>query len=349
MKHAHQSANSVRYPRLIADIGGTNARFAIEKTAFKLEHIEVLKCNEHTTLLQAILAYLASQQLSIPPHVGIAIANPVSGDWIQMTNHHWQFSIAAMKADLGTETLCVVNDFTAQALAITQMSKQHLTYLSGSEHNSAHNSTALNDFACAVVGPGTGLGVSGLVPNGRGGMVALSGEGGHVTFAPTDETERQLMSYATKVFNGHVSAERLLQGDGLLLIYRFFSERSNQGIDKQTERHSPADVTRGALVEKDTLCIEVLSCYCAILGSFCADVVLTLGGIGGVYLAGGIVPRFVDFLRQSDFRTRFEAKGRFADYLKAVPVYVVEHDYPGLLGASVALNNALDNKNIRKI
>ncbi len=321
------------YPRLIADIGGTNARFALESAPFTLSHIDVLPCADYDSLLAAIRAYVAKNAVALPRHVGIAIANPVRGDWVQMTNHHWCFSIQAMQAALGVETLQVVNDFTAQALAITQMDSAHITPLMAD--TPAPN---LQDV-CAVIGPGTGLGVSGLIPDGRGGSVALAGEGGHVSFSPADALEGELQAFAAQRFAGHVSAERLLQGDGLTLIYRFLAER--QGITPS--KHTPAEVTNGALVEKDAVCIEVLSRYCMILGGFCANVSLTLGARGGVYIAGGIIPRFVDFVRDSDFRKRFEEKGRFADYLRDVPVYVVEHQYPGLLGAAVALNNALNN------
>ncbi len=318
------------YPRLVADIGGTNARLALESAPFTLSHIDVLPCADYDSLLAAIGAYIAKHAIALPRHVGIAIANPVRGDWVQMTNHHWHFSIQAMQTALGVETLQVVNDFTAQALAITQMDSAHITALMAD--TPAPN---LQDV-CAVIGPGTGLGVSGLIPDGRGGSVALAGEGGHVSFSPADALEGELQAFAAQRFSGHVSAERLLQGSGLTLIYDFLAAR--QGV--VATRKTPADITRGALQDKDPLCLAVLSRYCGILGRFCADVTLTLGAVGGVYLTGGIIPRFVDFVRQSDFRACFEDKGRFADYLRAVPVYVVEHPQPGLLGAAVALHRA---------
>ncbi len=321
------------YPRLIADIGGTNARFALEVESFQLEHILVLPCTEYATFFEAITDYLKQTGIEIPNHIGIAIANPVTGDEIRMTNHHWHFSISEMHEKLGVETFLVVNDFQAQALAITQMNEENLHLLNGSNQSSP----IPKDQAVAVIGPGTGLGVSGLIPDGRGRMIALAGEGGHVTFSPYDKLERDLLSFAERAFDGHVSAERLLQGEGLLLIYRFLAGRNEVAPVKTT----PAEITHGALVENDPLCKEVLSRYCAILGGFCANVVLTIGGVGGVYLSGGIIPRFIDFLKQSDFRRRFEDKGRFADYLRDIPVYVVTHSNPGLLGAAVALDNKL--------
>ncbi|PID66237.1 MAG: glucokinase [Gammaproteobacteria bacterium] len=321
------------YPRLVADIGGTNARFAIETEPFQLEHLLVLPCQDYGTFAAAMADYLAQTAMVIPRHVGIAIANPVTADNIRMTNHHWHFSIRAMQKQLGVDTFLLVNDFRAQALAITRMSAANLALLNGP----AEYHPVPKDRTVAVIGPGTGLGVSGLVPDGRGRMIALSGEGGHVSYSPYDQLERQLLSFAKQIYGGHVSAERLLQGDGLLLIYRFMAGRNKTPPRKNT----PAEVTHGALVEYDPLCIKVLSRYCAILGGFCADVVLTIGGVGGVYLGGGIIPRFIDFLKQSDFRRRFEDKGRLADYLRNVPVYVITHPNPGLLGAAVALDNKL--------
>lgn len=330
------------YPRLIADVGGTNARFALEFSPLQLSQVEVLPCADYPTLFDAIQQYLSNQRDALGvratqlSHYVIAIANPVTGDEIKMTNHHWQFSIAEMQAALNAETLLVINDFTAQALAVTQMDEQYLTHVGGTPIAKTQQKT----LPIAVVGPGTGLGVSGLIPDGKGKMLPLSGEGGHIAFAPHNAIERELLAFAEGVFDGHVSAERMLQGAGLPLLYRFFAQNDRTGYlaDKALDEITPADVTHAALIENDPLCREVLSRYCAILGSVCADIALVVGGVGGVYICGGIVPRFMDFFCQSDFRQRFEAKGRFAEYMQAIPVYVVSHPHPGLLGAAVALS-----------
>ncbi|MGY0398989.1 MAG: glucokinase [Ostreibacterium sp.] len=317
--------NVQHYPRLIADIGGTNARFSIERKPLQLDNIQVFRCADFPTLFAVIQHYL-SQVSEEPAHVVIAIANPVIGNEIKMTNHHWQFSISEMKAQLGIETLLVMNDFTAQALSVEQVDPVNLSQIGGKKPD--------NIFPIAVVGPGTGLGVSGLIPDAQGRMIPLSGEGGHVAFAPYDETERRLLAFAEKEFQYYVSAERLLCGAGLSLLYRFFAMEAGKIARDKT----PAEVTKGALIDSDPICLRTLSRYCLILGGFCADVVLTIGAMGGVYLCGGIVPRFTDFLKASDFRMRFEAKGRFAHYMEPVAVYVVGHPQPGLLGAAVALD-----------
>lgn len=322
------------YPRLIADIGGTNARFALELAPLEFTHATTLPCENYDSLLSVIHAYLAQHQLTLPAHVGIAIANPVNSDNIQMTNRHWQFSIREMQAVLGCETLLVLNDFTAQALAITQMTVNDVEHLNGPQLDNP----IPQNLACAVLGPGTGLGVSGLIPDGKGNMTALAGEGGHVSFAPANTLECELVDFVAKEYGTeHISTERLLQGSGLTVMYRFFANRAGKTIEKQT----PAEVTEGALIEKDELCLTVLSQYCTILGGFCADVALTLGAVGGVYISGGIIPRFSKFINQTTFRTRFEAKGRLTNYLRNIPVYIVEHKQAGLLGAAIALNNRL--------
>lgn len=354
-KTNHPSA----YPRFIADIGGTNARFAIESAPLQLTQIHSLPTNDYATIAAAINAYLQQVGVSIDTIVDavIAIANPVTGDFIKMTNHHWQFSIKDLQSELGLQTLLVINDFTAQALAVTEMGAEVLTQIGGEAQavqgiQDAEDVQALSKSESpnkatrspiAVIGPGTGLGVSGLIPDSNGRMTALSGEGGHVAFAPCNAVEQRLLNFARQTLasdDGHISAERLLYGAGLPLLYRFFAAEA--GISAKDKK--PSEVTHGALHDNDVVCREALLCYCGILGNFCADVVLTIGARGGVYIGGGIVPRFIDFLRQSTFRQRFEAKGRFSDYLKPIPIYVVTHPNPGLLGAATALRHALQSR-----
>ncbi len=333
------------YPRLIADIGGTNARFSLEIAPYELTAIQVLACADYASLTDALRTYVEQQQIELPQYIGIAIANPIDGDTITMTNHHWSFSISEMKAELGVAELIFVNDFTAQSLAITQMNADNVTLLSGT----ADTQLLPTDKVSTVVGAGTGLGTSGLVPKGDGTMIALASEGGHTTFSPTSELQQELQRFvAQSLYDGnadktqnnaslddtHVSAERLLQGAGIVLNYQFLAHKLQQPLHHTT----PAEVTTAAL-QDDELCKKALHLYCDILGSFCGNVVLTLGGTGGLYLTGGIVPRFVDFLQQSNFRNAFESKGRLSRLLRPVPVYVVKHSQPGLLGAAVALNN----------
>ncbi len=317
------------WPRLIADIGGTNARFALEVAPQQIEQAEVLPCNDYDTIVDAIREYLKRVGNPKVAHAGIAIANPILGDWVQMTNHHWAFSIETTRQSLGFETLIFLNDFTAQALAITQTAAEDLVQIGGKAPNEKSPK--------AVIGPGTGLGVSGLIPS-NAGWTPLAGEGGHVSFPPFDDAEVMIWQYAKKKY-GHVSAERFLSGAGLTLIYEALAVKEGLKPKKLT----PAEISESALSGSSPLCRLTLDIFCAMLGTVASNLALTLGASGGVYLCGGIVPRFIDYFKQSPFRNRFENKGRFDAYLAAIPVYVVLSKFPGLTGAAVALNNHLQN------
>ncbi|UOO82568.1 glucokinase [Uruburuella testudinis] len=315
------------WPRLVADIGGTNARFALETAPQKIEKVEVLPCNDYDTVVDAIREYLKRVSEPKISHAAIAIANPILGDWVQMTNHHWAFSIETTRQSLGFETLILLNDFTAQALAITCIPKDELVQIGGFKQ--------VDDAPKAVIGPGTGLGVSGLIPS-KAGWVPLAGEGGHVSFAPFDDAEIMIWQYAKQKY-GHVSAERFLSGAGLSLIHEALSAR--EGIKRQ--KLTPAEISERALSGTSPLCRLTLDIFCAMLGTVSSNLALTLGASGGVYLCGGIIPRFIDYFKSSPFRTRFESKGRFDAYLAAIPVYIVLSKYPGINGAAVALANHL--------
>lgn len=322
------SQNKKSYPRLLADIGGTNARFALEVEANIIKNIEIFPCNDYNTVVDAVKVYLNKFGNPTIKYGAFAIANPVVGDWVQMTNHHWAFSIETTRQALNLEVLILINDFTAQAYAISRMSSSELIQIGG-------NFCAIN-APKAVLGPGTGLGVSGLIPCGNGDYIALSGEGGHTSFSPFDDTEVMIWQYTKKKY-GHVSTERFLSGSGLVLIYEALADR--EGI--KSAKISPELISEQALSGKSPLCRLTLDIFCAMLGTISADLALTLGARGGVYLCGGIIPRFIDYFKTSPFRVRFEDKGRFDAYLAAIPVYVVLAKYPGIFGVAVALENHL--------
>ena len=315
------------YPRLVADIGGTNARFALEIAPQQFKFVEVLACNDYNTLVDAVKEFLRRHDISAVRHAAVAIANPIVGDWVQMTNHHWAFSIETTRQALHLETLLFLNDFTAQALAITRTPSEELLQVGGL--------APVEGAPKAVIGPGTGLGVSGLIPS-PAGYVPLACEGGHTSFPPFDDAEMAVWQYAKQRY-GHVSAERFLSGAGLVLIYEALAER--EGARRQDL--TAAEISERALSGSSPLCRLTLDIFCAMLGTVSSNLALTLGARGGVYLCGGIVPRFIDYFRQSPFRNRFESKGRFDAYLAAIPVYVVLSKHPGISGAAVALDNHL--------
>ncbi len=317
------------YPRLVADIGGTNARFGwIAAPGLAIEEVRTLPCAEHATLADAVRHYLAERGLGQPGSMAMGIANPVTGDEVRMTNHHWGFSISALQAELGLQRLLVLNDFTALALSLPSLTAAELRQVGGG--------AARAQAPIALIGPGTGLGVSGLLPA-AGEWVALAGEGGHVTLPATTAREAALIAQI-QARHGHASAERAISGAGLVALYEAVC-----ALDGVTpEPSTPADVTRRALSGECARSVEALTHFCALLGSVAGNLALTLGALGGVYIGGGIVPRLGSFFDQSPFRERFEAKGRFRAYLAQMPVFVIDASVsPALLGVARALDQHL--------
>jgi glucokinase len=315
--------------RLLADIGGTNARFAWQgQPGGEIECVQTLACADHASLHDALTAYL--RQCGLPPvrACAIAIANPVVGDQVSMTNHHWSFSIRELKSRCGFERLLVLNDFTALALALPTLRADETAQVGGGAPQPGS--------AIGLIGPGTGLGVSGLVPDGRGGWLPIQGEGGHATLAGTTPRERAVLD-RIGARHGHVSAERAVCGQGLLDIHRALGEID--GAPATADIATSADVTQRALAGLDAACVEALALFCAFLGIAAGNLALTLGARGGVYIGGGIVPRLGTWFASSPFRARFEAKGRFSEYLAPIPVYVIKTARsPAFLGAAVALD-----------
>ena len=317
------------FPRLLGDVGGTNARFGWQASAHTgIEHVLVLPCAAYDTLEAAIRTYLELKNLPMPRVGALGIANPITGDVIRMTNHHWSFSISDMQRSLGLAQLKIINDFTALALALPSIPPENLVQVGG---------TVAQAFAPkALIGAGTGLGVSGLLPtDANDHWVAIAGEGGHVTLAAQNDTEYRVIELIRQRY-GHVSAERVLSGQGLVDLY--LAMRQLQGHPPK-EVTSAADITHLALKNKDPLALQSLQMFAGFLGSVSGDLALTLGALGGVYLGGGVVPRWLGWFESSVFRERFEAKGRFREYLKDIPVYVINAaESPALLGASRSLN-----------
>jgi glucokinase len=308
---------------LLADIGATNARFALLPAGARVAEQEaVLPVAAFPDIRAAIEHYLGGRGVR-PARAGIAIANPVAGDFVRMTNHDWHFSIEETRTRLGLDRLLVLNDFTALALSLPE--------LSDDDKEQVGPGAPVVGETVALLGPGTGLGVSGLVPSG-GGVGALSGEGGHVTMAAADDREADILRLLRQEF-GHVSAERVLSGMGLENLYR--AVRRLDGA--VPEPFAAADISRRALDRSDPACVEALATFCAMLGTVAGNLALTLGARGGVYVGGGIVPRVTRYFKGSAFRQRFESKGRFREYLAAIPTYVIVARNPAFLGVAAAL------------
>jgi glucokinase len=316
------------HARLLADVGGTNARFAWQEQALApLTHVRVLPGADYPTLQAAMRAYIDSVGQGEPAEAAIAIANPITGDAVRMTNHHWAFSQSAVRAEFGLRRLRLLNDFTALALALPDLTSEQLRQLGGQ--------SAVADAPKALLGAGTGLGVSGLLPNGQGGWVPVQGEGGHVTLPAETVRERVLMD-GLKARYGHPSSERLLSGQGLLDAFEILCAADGAAV---SDIDSPAAVTEAAVQARHPHAVEALSLFCALLGSCAGNLALTLGARGGVYIGGGIAPRLGVALDASAFRARFEAKGRFSAFLRDIPVWIITaNPSPALFGAARALD-----------
>ena len=312
------------FPALIADIGGTNARFALADSDQRISAERVLRCADYSDLVQAAAAYLHDMPGPRPRRAAVAVATPVTGDWIQFTNSPWSFSTEAVRRALGLERLLILNDFTALARA--------LPLLEPDERRAVGGGIAVAEAPIGLIGPGTGLGVSGLVWSGSH-WIPLQTEGGHVTFSACDEREWAIRQILRRRF-GHVSPERLLAGPGWVEVYTALAELEGWKAEDLT----PGEITRRALAGTCPHCLEVQELFCAALGTAAGNLAITLGARGGVYIGGGIVPRLGDFFDRSAFRARFEAKGRFSDYLAAIPTWVITAAHPALRGAAAALH-----------
>lgn len=317
---------SAKPPALIADIGATHVRFALTGADGKPRDVVVFNCSDHPDLLSAARAYLKEFPAESRPNRGaFAIACPVRSDQVQMTNLGWAFSIDELRRQLGLTSLSLINDFAAIAHAVP--------HLSSEDRRQIGSGKALENAPAGVVGPGTGLGISGLIPA-NGAAVALETEGGHVTLAATDPFEAEVINTLRQRFD-HVSAERVLSGPGLVNLYEALVAL-NGGV---AEKLTPEQVSAEGLSNPDSLCGQALETFCAMLGTVAADLALSLGARGGIYIAGGIVRELGEAFDRSGFRRRFESVGRLSGYLENIATYVITHPNPALLG----LANTLDH------
>lgn len=318
-------SSALSHPRLVADIGGTNVRFAVVAApASPPQQVRAFHCSDYAGPGEAVRAYLAATGLALPQFAAFGIATPITGDEVAMTNHPWRFSVAGLRAELGLCRLLLVNDFTALALALTGLSEDERECVGGGE--------PVSGAAIALLGPGTGLGISGLIPA-PGGMVPLQGEGGHASLPACTAREAAVIGRLA-ARHGHVSAERVLSGPGLAALHATLRELDGLPADALNAEQ----VSARALAGTCPSAVEALTMFCALLGTVAGDLALTLGARGGVYLGGGIVPQLGGFFARSPFRERFIAKGRFRPYLERIPTWVIRSPHLALAGAAAALD-----------
>jgi glucokinase len=313
---------------LVGDIGGTNARFALWRDE-QLESVRVLATADYPGPEQAIRAYLSELGLALGAvdSVCLACAGPVDGDLFRFTNNHWRISRSAFCRELQLRELLLINDFSAMALGMTRLrDDERLPVCPG---------TPEPERPCVVIGPGTGLGVGTLLALADGSWLALPGEGGHVDLPIGNPREAELWQQLYRQL-GHVRAEDVLSGSGLLLLYRTLCALDGHEV----RLSSPAEVTAAALAG-DAVALAVLEQFCCWLGRAAGNNVLSLGARGGVYIVGGVVPRFAELFLTSGFARCLRDKGRMSDYFDGIPVWLVTAEYPGLMGAGVALQQTL--------
>lgn len=310
---------------LVGDVGGTNARFALARKVDgrpALEHFQRFPAEAHPTFLDGVKAYLDG--CPVRPSGGvIAVAGPVTDGAIDLTNSPWRVSEGELQT-LGLNPVRLINDFEALAWGAPGLTADDLASLGGPDAGDPH-------AAIALVGPGTGLGVSILARDAHGREMALPGEGGHACFAPGDEVEDEVLRILRRRF-GRVSIERLICGPGLVNLHQALAQIDGRAADID----DPAQITAEAMKDANSACGATLTRFCAMLGAVTGDIALTTGARGGVYVAGGIVPRILSFVQASPFRQRFERKGRFEAYMAAIPTQAILHKHTALLGAARA-------------
>jgi glucokinase len=312
---------------LLADIGGTNARFALADTSsgtpLIVDSVEGFSVADFPSLADAAKHYLDMTGATAQNGV-FAVAGRVDGDVARITNHPWVISLSRTRAALGFDDLKLVNDFAAQAMAVSLLTVDDVVQIGAAGWTPAPST---KDRTYAVIGPGTGLGVGGLIQR-DGRRYPLETEGGHVSFPPGTPEEIEILKRLSLQF-GRVSNERLICGPGLVNLHRALSEIAGEDPGPM----QPADITARA-AEGDVRCMRTLDVFCAVFGAVSGDLVLSAGAWDGVFLTGGLVPKLLSSLQHSGFRQRFEHKGRFSPAMARVPTLAIIHPRPGLLGAA---------------
>lgn len=301
---------------IVGDIGGTNARFALVDSDGNIGQVSVLACKDFDGLAEAYASYC--QQIDQrASRLAIAVASPVDEEIIRFTNNHWSFDKAQIRSELGLDECLLVNDFTAQALAVPAVEP--------SSYQIIQEGVVKTDAPILVIGPGTGLGVGGLVPYSNGEMVPIVGEGGHVTLVAMTDEEQQVLNYMKQSLS-HVSAERVISGPGLFAIYQALCALAR----KETNADSPADVTR--MASHDATASQAMELFASFFGTVASDACLTIGAWGGVVIAGGVVPKLQEQFRTETFLQRFNHKGRLSSYLQSIEIKIQYHPEAALVG-----------------
>ena len=322
---------------IVADIGGTHIRLAMVKpkssstmTPLSLHHISKKRCRNYPQPIDAIQDYLNLHGCRATA-MCLAVAGPVENGQASLTNHSWEFDQQHLKEAFNIKDVHIVNDFHAQAMSVPYLTEKTLLPIDNPSDPSIYNGASR-----LIIGPGTGLGVASLIKT-QHVWHANPGEGGHIDFAPRTALDKNILEHLINKQNmNRVSVEDLLSGRGIERLYQAHSWLGNG----QHEEKSDIEIIKQALEENDPVCIKVLQHFCEILGRVAGNAALTLGARNGVYIAGGLIPRFLEIFKHSNFRQAFEDKAPLTDYMKNIAVYVVLAEQPGLLGAAAILSQS---------
>ncbi len=320
---------STASPILLADLGGTNVRFALAEPGdaqpLRLDSVRRYRVRDFGTLAEAIAQYFDDTGHRTRRAIIAAAGRIVDGETVQITNNPWAVSAHNLQAKLSLEAVRLVNDFAAQSMAVPLLTPEYLVAV-GKPALPVLGARPNQTFV--VMGPGTGLGVGGLLLRDHHCSV-LESEGGHAGFAAHTAEDVAILQRLNQRF-GRVSNERMICGNGLVNLYLALADIAGQ----EAEELNPEDITARAVAGTDPLCVRTVQTLAGIFGAVAGDLVLTMGGWDGVYLTGGVLPILLPWLQHGGFRERFEAKGRFRDSMERVPTVAIVHPEPGLLGAA---------------
>lgn len=319
MPSAHDDETTLKFPILIGDIGGTNARFAILVDSYaEPKEFPIVRTADFATIDDAIQASILDRTSVQPRTAVLAVAGPVDGDEIALTNSDWVVRPKVMFETLGLSDIIVLNDFEAQALAVVALGDEHMEKIGPGEPEASGSRV--------VLGPGTGLGVAGLI-HACHRWIPVPGEGGHMDIGPRTPRDHQIFPHIEPI-EGRISGEQILCGRGLVNVYNAIAE-----VESQTPRFTaPAEITGAALERSDRLAEESLEFFVTCLGRTAGDLALVFKSRGGVYLTGGIAQKIVPALKAGNFREAFEDKAPHSELLRSMPVYVITHPLAALAG-----------------
>jgi glucokinase len=319
MTNTGETAHAFEFPILIGDIGGTNARFAvISGTDAQPGEPQIVRTADFATIDEAIRAVVIERLAIQPRSAIIAVAGPVNGDEIPLTNCPWIVKPKGMAETVGLTDIVVLNDFEAQALAVVALGDHHVEKIGGGE--------ALPHAGRVVLGPGTGLGVAGLIRSGEK-WIPVPGEGGHMDIGPRTSRDYAIWPHIEPL-EGRVSGEQILCGRGLVNTYRAVAVADG----KEPILSTPAEVTRAALDKSDAVAAEALSLFVTCLGRTAGDLALVFKAQGGVYLSGGIAQKIIPALKAGNFRAAFDDKAPHSEWMAEIPVYVITDPLGALAG-----------------